>query len=185
MLVKLSVVPIDLKTRQPITSAKVGSQFGLCLVVQDLRPDGTFVSAEGMYAGQTRDLIRGVFAAYCDIHFDLSKVQVIPNPKFINSVSFDPLYTNGKSACAGPGGIRYLGAFTSSYSGLSTDPYTVCTVQMKAIHAGRVCFTPVINSLIGPAWDVLVFANLLTAPPEDQLVSKDQVVLVSSVLTVS
>ena len=60
-------------TAQLVLPIAKGASFDLALVTQDLRPPGTYD-----FMGSTRNLMRGVFAAYCNILFDktMARVQV-------------------------------------------------------------------------------------------------------------
>lgn len=162
---------------QPISHVVVGQTFLLNLSVQDLRPEGQFIPTEGLYAGKVTNLIRGVYAAYCDVSFPVTQVRVKQvGPKFMDAFTFPYPYINGKTACKTTGGIRWWGAFSDVFAGLGTGLEKMSSALMVATAPGTVQFKPMLNSL-GPAWDFLVYGNLLANPIEESKVERADVKL--------
>src|SRR6476661_8688002 len=89
-------------TRTVPSEVRVGQEFDLAISVKDLRPRGTYI-----YRGLSRPLLRGVFAAYCDVLYDKSRARVLGLPagptaeEFFSSFTFSAYYQNGEMAFDG------------------------------------------------------------------------------------
>jgi hypothetical protein len=138
-----------------------------------------------MYAGQERELIRGVFAAYCDVLFSkqLTATKTVGS-SFLNGLTWQHPYVNGKSAVNAYTGIRWLGAFSGEYQG-GTYPTEVVRVRMVSKAPGKVDFVPSIQNMSSPVYDTLVYGNLAATPPEQSAVTKDKIECVGTSLTIT
>lgn len=150
----------DPKTSATITTAKVGQEFDMSVYVQDLRPNGTWVDDGGV----VRDLVRGVFAAYCDVSYLPSKCLEV-------SLSYGPLYRNGREYHGQNGMINDTGAFASAFTG-DTDQHLLFTVRMKALATGKAPFVLGFKTP-RPQQDTLVYGNIAAQPPEQSYVNTD------------
>src|SRR6187399_2898306 len=103
-------------TRTLPSEVRVSQEFDLAISVTDLRPRGTYI-----YRGLSKPLLRGVFAAYCDVLYDKSRARVwglSAEPtavEFFSSFTFSPHYQSGEMAFDGPDRINELGAFSGSF----------------------------------------------------------------------
>lgn len=146
-------------TKTPATNVKVGQEFDVVVSVRDLRPDGNWVNA----AGQTRPLIRGVFAGYCDLRYDTSICSEV-------SIAFNATYPNGKEYHGSPGaGIDNTGAFAAALDGLGTSARELFRVRMKAKETGSVSFRLGFD-VPRPQQNTLVYGNIGADPPEQSYV---------------
>ncbi len=162
-------------TRTLPAELRVSQVFDLAIAVKDLRPRGTYI-----YRGLSKSLLRGVFAAYCDVLYDKSRARMLGLPaeptaeEFFSSFTFSPHYQNGEMAFDGPDRINELGAFATSFTGLGVAAFEVARVQMQAIQSGPLTFTPDVTKLPHPQCDTLVFGNLAADPPEESYVLSPQ-----------
>jgi hypothetical protein len=180
-------------TSTKLTSMKVGQVFDLVLSVQDLRPSGTWngtkrvngIDVTGMWP-----LVRGVYAAYCDVLYDKSLAKLVfyddRHPQsFIGCFKFTDGYVNGPpQAFDAPDRINDVGAFTSSFGG-NTAPVEVWRATMIAKKAGSLVFQPDLSDVSHPKCDTLVYGNDSVSPPEPSCVPASEVVLVPCAVTVS
>jgi len=157
-------------TNTQITSIKVGQKFDLVLLVQDLRPAGTYFNPN---YGLTLNKARGVFAAYTDILFNQNLVQVNWNGGWI----FSPQYPNGQFIQAGLNRIDEVGAFASSFSGLGTGLIEVVRIDCTGRAVGINTFTPSCAKLERPMHDTLVYGNIACDPPEQSYVDVTEITL--------
>lgn len=151
---------------------KVGEPFVVTLLARDLRPWGTYFNSG---FEEEKQLIRGVFAAYCSILFDKSKVRVnaVGTPgtakyalSYRSQFIWFPPYTNGKVAVDIPIGTR-LGAFSTDFDGVDEDrAYPVCSITLLATKPGLVILQTTSQGLRYPMDDTLVYGNLAVDPPE-------------------
>lgn len=170
----------------PISEIAVGREFDLALFARDLRPEGSY-----LYAGEERDLVRGVYAAYCDIHWDKSKVTVRQATgtsnsrlRFFNAFVFKAPYRNGMQAFDDPDGITRLGAFQGLSFGGDTEPHEIVRGRMVAIGTGPVTFSTKLTGLRYPLDDTLVYGNLAANPPEQSFVKSEEMILGRTLLLV-
>jgi len=82
---------------------------------------------------------------------------------FFNSFQYSSDYPNGKLANNQIDRIDALGAFSGSFTGLSTNPYEVVRVRMVARVSGTTSFTPSVADMEYPQQLTLVYANLVIA----------------------
>jgi hypothetical protein len=162
-------------------SVRAGQEFDLALFAQDLRPAGTYVDA----GGQTRELLRGVWAAYASVRFNSSAVKV-------GGATFTMPYLNGRQAAAGSSGLAVLGAF-DGFSPIGSELLEVarvrCTAQWPAGVAGSVSQVNVgfgldFRALDHPQFDTLVLGNVAANPPEASDVALSEIVASGAVITV-
>jgi hypothetical protein len=177
MKVNYSIKCYTPNTTNILTKIKNGEEFDLALLVQDLRPEGTYQS----WDGQTKDLIRGVFAAYCDILYNKNYSRIIQpiigvdnTASFLSAFVFNTFYQNGKSAIDGnrPGRIDDVGAFFSGdwSKGAGVNPVEVFRVKMVAtlpdgLYTTTQAFIPDFTVVV-PAHYTLVFGNFAANPIE-------------------
>lgn len=164
---------------EPINELTVGQEFDLALYATDLRPDGTYE-----YAGEERDRVRGVYAAYCDITWDKTKAAVKlatgtsnPRLRFFNAFLFSPDYRAGKQAVEAPDGVARLGGFRGLTFGGDNEPAEVCRVRMTATGMGQVTFAVKLARVLYPMDDTLVYGNLAANPPEQSHVRPSEIIL--------
>jgi len=162
-------------TRTLPSEVCVSQEFDLAISVRDLRPRGTY-----NYRGLAKPLLRGVFAAYCDVIYDPSRARVMGLPdsptaeEFFSSFTFSAHYQNGEMAFEGADRINELGAFATTFTGLGVAAFEVVRVQMQAIKSGPLTFTPDVTKLPHPQCDTLVFGNLAASPTEESYVISPQ-----------
>lgn len=159
-------------TTTPVQTVKVGSTFDLAISVQDLRPPGTWT-----YKGAQEAKIRGVFAAYCDVLYvgsgmNLTGNAVPPERNF----TFAPLYQNGTNVELLPNRLHDLGSFFAGdwTQGAGTDPVEVVRWNMTAKAAGNYQVRMVFGS-VSPWCNTLVFGNKGADPPEESYVAPQQI----------
>ena len=106
----------------PVTSASVGTELVLRVVLNDLRTDG---NPEG----------DGVFSAYMDIVYDSDKLELVGT----SPVTYASLFGNGRSVpvLTTPGLIDELGAFSSFNVGPGRDPQLLATVRLRVKATGQ------------------------------------------------
>jgi hypothetical protein len=173
-------------TATKLTTVAVGQTFDLVLYVRDLRPAGTWVD----YRGTTQMKVRGVFAAFCDVHYD--KALAAPayfstetdTVKYLDCFTFTPRYPNGKMAADSDKGINDAGAFSSYFSG-TQQTVEVWRVRMTAKAAGALLFTPDVKDIPQPICATLVYGNTAAKPPEQSLVTPAEIVCIPYAVTVS
>lgn len=169
---------------EPISEVTVGQEFDLALLCQDLREPGIYE-----YAGEERELVRGVYAAYCDVVWDKSKVAVklAPTPnarlRFFNAFLFAPEYRSGPQAIEAPDGFMRTGAFRGLSFGGDTEPHEFVRCRMVATGMGRVVFETKLTRL-RPGDDTLVYGNLAANPAEQSWVQPSEIVLGRCLLNV-
>ena len=120
--VGISLQLFDSTNTNAITSASVGTEFILRIVLNDLRTTGL---AEG----------DGVFSAYMDIEYDSSKLELVGT----TPLTYGSLFGNGRSTpvITTPGLIDELGAFSSFNVGPGRDPQLLATVRMRVKATGQ------------------------------------------------
>ena len=120
--VGISLQLFDSTNTTPITSASVGTEFILRIVLNDLRTTG---SADG----------DGVFSAYMDVEYDASKLELVGT----TPLTYASLFGNGRSApdLTTAGLINELGAFSSFNVGPGRDPQLLATVRMRVKATGQ------------------------------------------------
>ncbi|MDA1050594.1 MAG: FG-GAP-like repeat-containing protein [Planctomycetota bacterium] len=135
-LVRVRLATTDL-LGNPIVSLELGQDFQLHGYVEDLRPNAA-----------------GVFAAYMDIVYDSTHVEVD------GPVTFGPTFNNGQSADTDtPGLIDEIGAFDSSMTAPGAVEVLLFTIPFTTIGFGNTIFST------GPAdgvpmRDMLLFGNV-------------------------
>jgi hypothetical protein len=154
----------------PLTAMAVGQVFDMAIAVRDLRPSGTYT-----YRGLTRPLVRGVYAAYCDVLYDKTRARLfglssqLPTPtEFFLAFTFGPQFTLSQLAFDGTDRINELGAAAGATTGGGTTAVELARVRMQTRKAGPLTFTPDINQLPHPLCDTLLYGNIAATPPEDQ-----------------
>jgi hypothetical protein len=156
-------------TDTEIVSVEPGQKFDVAVIVQDLRPDGTYEPLPG----RVLDKPRGVFAAYVNITFDYRRAK-------IDTVQYGTVYKNGKRGYLTYAGIKELGAF-AGLSPLGKYAYEVVRLNCTAKTAGAIEFVPSFGILTRPACDTLVYAAMGI---ESQRVAVDKIKVSSVKLTV-
>lgn len=172
-------VQYDLKA-QP-AEVKVGGDFDVTLTVEDLRPSGHY-SANG----EERELIRGVFSAYCDLNFDktLAAVPVTAGVtasraalEYRSAFAWAYPFLNDRRAFDSPTGITRAGAFSAQWGGLEPGPHDVFRVKLRAKKPGTLIIQVNTKSLRAPLDDTLLMGNLLAVPSEQSDVSPAEILL--------
>jgi len=145
--VRISLQLFDSTNATPITSASIGTEFTVRVVLNDLRTGGI----------ATGD---GVFSAYMDIEYDSDKLELVGT----NPVTYEPLFGNGQSVpvTTTPGLIDELGAFSSFNVGPGRAAQTLATVRMrvKATGQANLSTNPAENSSRG----ILIFKEDAAVP---------------------
>ena len=120
--VGISLQLFDSTNTTAITSASVGTEFILRIVLNDLRTEGI---ADG----------DGVFSAYMDIEYDSAKLELVGT----TPLTYASLFGNGRSTpvLTTPGVIDELGAFSSFNVGPGRDPQLLATVRMRVRATGQ------------------------------------------------
>ncbi len=192
--VSYSVTACKIGTNTKLTAMTVGQSFDLVMYVQDLRPSGNWQGtklANGLEVTGTWPLIRGVFAAYCDVIYD----KRIARPtfysgsgnqaEFLSAFTFSDGYVNGPPrASDSPDRINDVGAFTSAFGG-NQAPQEVWRLRMTCKGPGSLEFRPDVSDLQLPQCLTLVYGNDAAQPPEPSYVAPAEIVLIPSAITVS
>ena len=120
--VRVSLQLFDSTNTNAITSASVGQEFVVRIVLNDLRTTGDPVGD-------------GVFSAYLDVEFDSSRLELVG----ASPVTYASLFGNGRAipVTTTPGLIDELGAFSSFNVGPGRDPQTLATVRMRVKATGQ------------------------------------------------
>jgi large repetitive protein len=150
--VGISLQLYDSTNTTPLTSASVGTEFTLRIVLNDLRTDS---NPDG----------EGVFSAYMDVEYDANKLELVGSAP----LTYASLFGNGRSTpdLTTPGVINELGAFSSFNVGPGRDPQLLATVKMRVKATGQALISsnPAENSSRGITIfkeDTLVPSNLVT-----------------------
>lgn len=172
--VRYTVKPCQIGTRTLLTNVPRSALFDLVLTVRDLRPRGTYT--QGVVI---KPLVRGVFAAYCDILYERSYTQIVglsqgTPAEYLSAFTFGPQYPNGRSAYDAADRMRRVGAFASAYQ-LGTGELEVARVRMQARREGLHTFTLDFDSLPHPQCDTLVYGNIGAEPPEESYVYPSEI----------
>jgi len=177
-LFQLTACQPDTLTPLPSTSVTINTPFDLVLQVQDLRPEGEFVN----YRGLTKPLVRGVFAAYCDIHYNKNLATLTPilipatptKPAHYADCKFTPQYANGKYIDKSPPDhINDVGGFASAFTG-DTELVEVGRMRFVAKSIGHLTFMPSTINIQKPQHDTLIYGNTAAQPPEGSAVTVAQ-----------
>jgi large repetitive protein len=120
--VGISLQLFDSTNNTPVTSASVGTELVLRIVLNDLRTGGI---AEG----------DGVFSAYMDIVYDSDKLELVGT----TPLTYASLFGNGRSVpvITTPGLIDELGAFSSFSVGQGRDPQLLAIVRLRVKATGQ------------------------------------------------
>ncbi|HUP78500.1 MAG TPA: peptidylprolyl isomerase, partial [Pirellula sp.] len=120
--VRISLQLFDSTNTNAITSASVGQEFVVRIVLNDLRTTG---DPNG----------DGVFSAYMDLEYDADKLEVVGT----TPVTYNSLFGNGRSTpvISTPGQIDELGAFSSFNVGPGRSPQDLATVRMRVKATGQ------------------------------------------------
>jgi hypothetical protein len=185
MKVAYQLSACQIGTNTKLTAMTVGQSFDLVLTVQDLRPSGTWTDDHGV----KKPLVRGVFAAYCDVLYDkhlakLTQADASHPEWFLGCFTFKNGYVNGQRASDAADRINGAGAFTSAFGG-NQSPVEVWRVRMTCRAPGSLVFKPDVSELSRPACDTLVYGNDNATPPEASYVGPGEVVLIPCAVTVS
>lgn len=172
--VRYTVKPCQIGTRTLLTNVPLSALFDLVLTVKDLRPSGTYNRN-----GVNRPLVRGVFAAYCDILYERTYTEILgltqgTASEYLKAFRFSPQYPNGRTAYDDADRMRQVGAFASAFS-LGTGELEVARVRMQARRVGLHTFTLDFSSLSHPKCDTLVYGNIGANPPEESYVSPSEI----------
>ena len=184
--VSYTIAACQIGTSTKVTSMQVGQTFDLVLSVQDLRPSGTWTDSGGI----VKPLVRGTFAAYCDVLYDktLAKVTYYSGNgpgEFLGCFTFKNGYVNGPpQAYDAPDRINDVGAFTGAFGG-NKLPVEVWRVRMTCKAAGPLVFRPDVSDVPSPKCITLVYGNDAATPPEQSYVAPADVVLIPCAVTVS
>ncbi len=120
--VRISLQLFDSTNTNAITSASVGQEFVVRIVLNDLRTTG---DPNG----------DGVFSAYMDLEYDANKLEVVGT----SPLTYNSLFGNGRSTpvISTPGLIDELGAFSSFNVGPGRSPQELATVRMRVKATGQ------------------------------------------------
>ena len=120
--VGISLQLFDSTNTTPVTSASVGTELVLRIVLNDLRTGG---NPEG----------DGIFSAYMDIVYDSDRLELVGT----TPLTYASLFGNGRSApvLTTPGQIDELGAFSSFNVGPGRDPQLLATVRLRVKATGQ------------------------------------------------
>ena len=112
----------DSTNANPVTSASVGTELVLRVVLNDLRRG----------PGSDGD---GVFSAYMDVVYDSDRLELVGT----TPVTYASLFGNGRSVpvTSTPGLIDELGAFSSFNVGPGRDPQLLATIRMRVKATGQ------------------------------------------------
>lgn len=146
--VGISLQLFDSTNTTPLTTASVGQEFVVRIVLNDLRTGGT---GDG----------DGVFSAYMDLEYDSNVFELVGT----SPVTYASLFGNGRSTpvITTPGLIDELGAFSSFNSGPGRDPQTLAVVRMRAKASGQglLSTNPAENASRG----ITIFKEDVNVPP--------------------
>ena len=145
--VRVSLQLFDSTNTSPITSASVGQELVVRIVLNDLRTDGD-------PAGD------GVFSAYMDFEYDSSKLELVG----ASPVTYASLFGNGRATpvTTTAGLIDELGAFSSFNVGPGRDPQTLATVRMRVKATGQANIST--NPAENPSRGITVFKEDVIVP---------------------
>ena len=145
--VRINLQLFDSTNTNAITSASVGTEFVVRIVLNDLR---TGPNADG----------DGVFSAYMDIEYDADKLELVGT----TPVTYASLFGNGRSTpvTTTPGLIDELGAFSSFNVGPGRDPQTLATVRMRVKAAGQALISS--NPAENPSRGITIFKEDVVVP---------------------
>jgi hypothetical protein len=158
---------------------KLGQNYELALIVQDLRPEGTWTPTWGQNAGKPQDRPRGVFAAYVKADFDAYAL-------YPRTVNFSPTYMGGRKAALTTRGYLVLGAFGSLHP-LGSFPIEVARARVTARKLGTHEIKLSVLGLQSPAYDTLVYAVPKLAGPdgEDQRIPPNSIAVGTVAVTIA
>ena len=145
--VRVSLQLFDSTNTNAITSASVGQELVLRIVINDLRTTGD-------PAGD------GVFSAYMDVEYDSSKLELVG----ASPVTYSSLFGNGRTVpvTTTPGLIDEMGAFSSFNVGPGRDPQTLATVKMRVKATGQAIIST--NPAENPSRGITVFKEDVVVP---------------------
>lgn len=164
--VRYTLAAYQTGTTTPLAGpVKIDQTFDVAVLVQDLRPEGTY---QLQYADGPRTFKRprGVFAAYCDLAVDDSLISVV-------YVQYRGYYRNGRHCTRDANILKEFGAF-DGMTPLGTSVREVCRVNLAASTAGTLEITPSVANVSSPAYDTLVYA---VSGLESQKIPKDKIAL--------
>ena len=120
--VSVTLQAFDFTNTTALTSASIGQEIVLRIVVNDLRVGG---NPEG----------DGVFSAYLDLLYDSDRLELVGS----NPLTYTSLFGNGRSVpdITVPGIVNELGAFSSFNVGPGRDPQLLGTLRMRVKAAGQ------------------------------------------------
>ena len=120
--VSVTLQAFDSTNTTALTSASIGQEIVLRIVVNDLRVGG---NPEG----------DGVFSAYLDLLYDSDRLELVGS----NPLTYTSLFGNGRSVpdITVPGIVNELGAFSSFNVGPGRDPQLLGTLRMRVKAAGQ------------------------------------------------
>jgi cyclophilin family peptidyl-prolyl cis-trans isomerase len=120
--VQVSLQAYDSTNTNVITSASIGQEIVIRVILTDLRTGGI---AEG----------DGVFSAYLDMLYDSDKLELTGT----TPINYSSNFGNGRSVAGTttPGLIDELGAFSSFNVGPGRDPQLLATVRMRVKASGQ------------------------------------------------
>ncbi|MEQ1828272.1 MAG: peptidylprolyl isomerase, partial [Pirellula sp.] len=124
--VLVSLQAFDSTNTNALTSASIGQEIVVRVVVSDLRvggiPDGD-----------------GVFSAYMDVLYDSDKLELTGT----TPINYSSNFGNGRSVpvTTTPGLIDELGAFSSFNVGPGRDPQLLATIRMRVKASGQAVFS--------------------------------------------
>lgn len=160
--VRYSVKVVDAQY-SPVMAIKPNRPYWLILTAKDLRPEGTYVATFGNFAGQERNLDRGVFAAYVFIQYDQAF-----KPDMKRSAQFRNSYSNGTVATDDANGFM-VGGFGGLGPGTGSTEVEVVRIPVMSADVFKTSTAfakPSIAGLKMPHYQTLVYANYAANPPE-------------------
>ena len=145
--VRVSLQLFDSTNTSAITSASVGQEFVVRIVINDLRTTG---DPEG----------DGVFSAYMDVEYDSTRLELVG----ASPVTYSSLFGNGRTTpvTTTAGLIDELGAFSSFNVGPGRDPQTLATVRMRVKATGQANISS--NPAENPSRGITVFKEDVIVP---------------------
>lgn len=146
--VSVTLQAFDSTNTTALTSASIGQEIVLRIVVNDLRVGG---NPEG----------DGVFSAYMDLLYDADKMELVGS----NPLTYSSLFGNGRSVpdISVPGIVDELGAFSSFNVGPGRDPQLLATLRMRVKAAGQAVFST--NPAESDSRGFAVFEEDTAVPP--------------------